>query len=197
VSLSDLLYDLFMYPLEAAAFRRARRVLMPVARGRVLELGAGTGANLPFYRWDRVRELHLLDLDLENGSRLRSIREVRGVPVVTHRGDARALPFPDASFDTVVATLLFCSVPDQAAGLAEIRRVIDPDGLYILMEHVRPEARLLRRAARAVDPLWLAANGRCSFMRDTLPAIRKAGFDTAGISRTAGGMILSGVATPR
>lgn len=195
MSLDDLLYDVLMYPLEALVLRRARRALVAAARGRVLELGAGTGANLRFYRWERLRELHLLDLD--PGSGLSSLRAVRGVPVWTHRGDVRDLPFPDASFDTVVATLLFCSVPEQAAGLTELRRVLAPRGRYILLEHVRPENRLLRRAVAAADPLWLAANGRCSFMRDTLAAIRTAGFDTRFVRSSGAGMLVQGVARPR
>ena len=190
----DLVFDALMYPLEVVALRRKRRELIPAARGRVLEIGAGTGANLPFYRWDRVDELHLLDASLTNALRAAAVRAA--APVVLHEADAQSLPFADAHFDTVVFTLVFCSVADPAKGLSEARRVLRADGSLIFIEHVRPRSRGLARAVDAANPAWRAINGQCNLNRETLAAIGEAGFASRGVSRWGGGFLVGGVAAP-
>ncbi|TVQ25017.1 MAG: class I SAM-dependent methyltransferase, partial [Spirochaetaceae bacterium] len=135
-----------MYPLEALSLRRKRRSLLSRARGDVLEIGAGTGVNLGYYDASTVASITMSDLSV--GERLReraasfaggggvtgsgrsdSRRPGSGeTPVHLSEADAMNLPFPDDSFDTVVMTLVFCSVPDQAAGFTEIRRVLRPGG---------------------------------------------------------------------
>ncbi len=194
MSAGEMLFDALMYPLEVLSLRRKRRELIPAARGRVLEIGAGTGANLPFYRWDRVYDLHLLDIGLTNA--LRSAAARAPVPVFLHEADALALPFPDGLFDTVVFTLVFCSVADPARGLAEARRVLKSDGALIFIEHVRPRSRGLARAVDAADPAWVAFNGQCHLNRETLAAIRGAGFAPRIVSTWGGGFLVGGVATP-
>jgi SAM-dependent methyltransferase len=192
MSLGDFLFDAFMYPLEALTLRSRRRALIPQAHGAVLEVGAGTGANLPHYRWERVRELDLVDL--APGDALRSVHARSGVPVTTHRADAQSLPFGDGRFDTVVGTLVFCSVPDQARGLSEVRRVLKEGGLFIFMEHVRPQGRRSGGLTDAANPIWLALNGQCNLNRDTLAAIRSAGFSIDRVRRSGGGILVDGIA---
>jgi ubiquinone/menaquinone biosynthesis C-methylase UbiE len=192
VSLGDLLFDAFMYPLEAGVLRRRRRELVRLARGRVLEIGAGTGANLPHYPWDRMDELHLLDIS--PGDALLRVVAVRGVPVTTHAADAQDLPFPDGSFDTVVATLVFCSIADQARGLREARRVLKKDGVMLFVEHVRPHGPLLRRAVDAASPAWRAVTGSCNLDRETVSAIEGARFAVTELRMDGRGLLASGVA---
>lgn len=188
---SDRIYDALMHPVETLVFRRLRRRLIPRARGRVLEIGAGTGANLQHYRWQRIDEMHLLDVALTSTS---SLAARCRAPVRLHEADAQALPFADAAFDTVVCTLVFCSVADQAKALSEVRRVLAPGGSLIFIEHVRPGRRRLARLVDAANPLWHRMLGPCNLNRDTLAAIRAAGFAIRG-SR-GGGMVAAGIARP-
>jgi SAM-dependent methyltransferase len=192
MSIGDLLFDALMYPLEAMALRRRRRTIIPRARGAVLEVGAGTGANLRYYRWERVSGLDLVDI--APGGALMRTRAISGVPVRTREADAQSLPFPDRSFDTVVSTLVFCSVPDQARGLSEVRRVLRDGGIFVFMEHVRPDGRRSGRLMDVLNPFWLSLNGQCNLNRDTLAAIRNAGFCVRGLRRSGGGILIDGVA---
>ncbi|TVR74027.1 MAG: class I SAM-dependent methyltransferase [Spirochaetaceae bacterium] len=173
-------YDFFMNPLEYLRLSRIRRVLLARAAGEVLEIGAGSGVNLRYYRPDTIRSLTVSDRDdrtllyrdrgrmlQENGSRL---------PFATAVIDAQTLPFPDNSFDTVVATLVFCSVECAPCGFEEIVRVLRPGGRYLFLEHVRPSRTLAARVFDAINPVWNRISGGCNLNRDTLGAIRDAGF---------------------
>ena len=189
--IGERLFDACMYPLEVSGLRSRRRRLMRHARGRVLEVGAGTGANLDHYRSEQVEELHLLDLWV--GILLRRHADGDG-RVRLHEGDVQSLPFADDAFDTVVSTLVFCSVQNQTSGLAELWRVLKPGGRLVFMEHVRPEGPVLGRAADAVNPLWHAVTRDCNINRDTLAAIRAAGFTVPAVNRSVGGLLIDGVA---
>ncbi len=108
--------------------------------------------------------------------RLRPKLEATRVPVAVSGAGAEALPFTDGSFDTVVSTLVLCTVPDQGAALGEIRRVLRPGGRLLFIEHVRAEGRVARWQDR-VEPLWGYLLGGCYPNRDTLAAIEAAGFE--------------------
>lgn len=191
---ADRLFNAFMYPLEAVALNRRRRELMRTVRGTVLEIGAGTGANFRFYPWSRMDQLHISDLTLTES--VRSLRGVNGTSVHHHEADVQHLPFDDGTFDTVVFTLVFCSVPDPELGLAEVRRVLKPDGTLVFIEHVRPERGLLRRAVEVLNPAWHAFTGECNINRDTLAAIRAAGFTVETVRYGGRGLLVDGVARP-
>jgi ubiquinone/menaquinone biosynthesis C-methylase UbiE len=118
------LYDAVLAPFEWLGLRRLRRAVVAAAEGRVLEIGAGTGRNLPLYR--RAEILIATDPDAAMLARARRCAAQACCPVLLVVADAQALPFRDAAFDTAVATLVFCSVPDPAAGFAETRRVLKP-----------------------------------------------------------------------
>lgn len=142
-------YDLYTRPMEAMGGTRARRRLFSRARGRVLELGIGTGANVPFYPPD----VELVGVDISGRMLQRARRRaLRGRDVALQRADIEHLPYGDASFDTVTAACVFCSVDDPVQGLREARRVTRPGGLVLLYEHVRPTNPLLARLADATSP---------------------------------------------
>jgi SAM-dependent methyltransferase len=146
------------------------------ARGRVLEIGAGTGASLPHYP-EAVRELVLSEPD---GALLRraSRRHARGARAATLlRAPAEELPFPDASFDTVTCTAVLCSVPDQGEALAEIRRVLRPGGQLLFTEHVLAADPVRARWQDRLERPWGAIAGGCHPNRDTGAAIARAGFE--------------------
>lgn len=192
---AERLYDAFMYPLEAVALAAIRRSIIPRAKGRVLEIGVGTGANLPFYRWDRVSELHLTDVALTTGvTEFCAPGNGSAPPLRFQEARAEALPFDDASFDSVVFTMVFCSVADQPRGLAEVRRVLRPGGRLVFVEHVRPATRTLGFAADLVNPVWHAATGECNVNRDTVAAIPAAGFEYHTLKRSGRGFLAHGCA---
>ena len=152
--------------------RRVR--LLAGARGAVLEVGGGTGANLAHYRGvDRVT---VVEPDPYMRKKLGPKAATASVPVEVSAAGAEALPFPDGSFDTVVSTLVLCTVPDQALALGEIRRVLRPGGLLLFIEHVRAEGAMARWQDRIV-PLWERLLGGCHPNRDTVAAIEEAGFE--------------------
>jgi ubiquinone/menaquinone biosynthesis C-methylase UbiE len=135
----------------------------------VLEIGAGTGLNVPHYAADA--EVTYTEPDPHMAARLRR----RGVDVV--EAGAESLPFPDASFDAVVSTLVLCTVPDVPASLAEIRRVLKPGGRLVFLEHVRaaPGSSLERWQNRLHRP-WKAFACGCHCNRDLLASLADAGF---------------------
>lgn len=154
--------------------RDVRVPLLAQARGLVLEIGAGDGANLPLYPPD-VR-ITLLDL---NPYLLRRVRaeSSNGFQRVLARGEQ--LPFSDHAFDTVVSTHVLCSVQSQAVVLCEIRRVLRPGGRFLFIEHVAaPSASNTYRLQRVINPFWQAIGDGCTLTRDTRALIRGAGFST-------------------
>ena len=151
----------------------ARRKLLRGAAGRVLEVGAGTGFNLPHY------PAGVADLTLTDGldgmlSRAGRRAGKLGREVVTTRASVESLPFADGSFDAVVASLLLCSVEDQDLALAEIRRVLRPGGRYLFLEHVRSEDPKVARSQDRMERLWGVVAFGCHPNRETLPRIEAA-----------------------
>ncbi len=173
--LSAALYDAVLSLAERRALRSWRRELLADLDGDVLELGAGTGANLAFYG-DRVRLL-LVEPDPSMRRRLVA-RAPRTATVLA--GSASLLPVADASFDAVVSTLVLCSVGRLDRALSEVRRVLRPDGRLLLIEHVAAGADTrVRTVQHLVSPLWSRVAGGCSLERQTRSALAAAGFDTA------------------
>lgn len=173
-------YDRF----EARAERKSgadahRRRLAGEAKGEVLEVGAGTGRNLPEYEAaERV-----VALEPEPDMRARAERRAKraGVPVEVVDGDAMALPFPDASFDTVVTSLVLCTIPDPGRALAEARRVLRPSGTLRFYEHVRSDdPELATRQDRWCRP-WRWFGRGCHPNRDTVTLIERSGFRVSEI----------------
>ena len=176
------IYDRFTARTEAAGLAKRREDLLAGARGRVLEIGAGTGANLPFYR-DSVQTLTLAEPERPMAKRLarRVAGQRRAINMV--EAPAERLPFPDASFDTVVVTLVLCTVSDLARALAEIRRVLAPGGRLLFLEHVRSDdARIARWQDRLNGVNRIIAHG-CNCNRQTLDAIAAAGFTVVELTR--------------
>ena len=164
------LYDGLCALLERAGLGAWRRWLAAGARGRTLDVGCGTGRGLPFYGPDT----RVIGLDPAWDSLVRARRRAPRVPLV--RGSAEALPFRAGAFDTVVSSLALCSVPDQARSLAEVRRVLRPDGRLRMLEHVRSTRAWKATFQDRVQPLWTRLSGGCHPNRDTERAVESAGF---------------------
>jgi ubiquinone/menaquinone biosynthesis C-methylase UbiE len=165
------LYDAGMVLLEKTGLGRWRSWLAQGVRpGRVLDLGCGTGRNLPLFG----RGVRAVGLDPCRESLLQAWRRAPGVPLVQAR--AEALPFRDHAFDTVVSGLVFCSVGDVPRGLREVRRVLKPEGTLRMLEHVRAASRLAAWLQDVTQPAWTWATGGCHPNRRTEDAVAAANF---------------------
>jgi ubiquinone/menaquinone biosynthesis C-methylase UbiE len=170
-----LVYDPFLWLGEIAGMRRRRRALLAGARGCVVEIGAGTGLNIAHYP-DGIDELVLCEP--EPGMRRRIARRLQ-----RHAGDVRIvdapaerLPLGDASVDTVVSTLVLCTVDDPEGALREIGRVLRPDGQMLFIEHVRASSRLLAACQDKLLQPWRRFGGGCRCNRPTAELMRDCGF---------------------
>ncbi|MEV7867113.1 class I SAM-dependent methyltransferase [Streptomyces sp. NPDC088124] len=167
---------------EAHGSVEHRRELLAGVRGRVIEIGAGTGANFRHYP-PEVAEV----VAVEPEPRLRALAEqaVAGaaVPVRVLSGRAEELPVPDGSFDAAVISLVLCTLPDVPGSLAEAARVLKPGGELRFYEHVRSRKRSAFRRQRMLNPPWRLLCGGCNLTRDTERAIIEAGFAVDEIRR--------------
>ena len=166
-------YDTMMRPMEALAFGRWRKLLWSKVKGpKVLEIGVGTGANLRYY----PPGVSVTAIDVSEGMLARAQEKSarQGVAVALLQMDAQALDFPDATFDSVVATCVFCSVTDPVLGLREARRVCKPGGQVLLLEHVLARNQPWRGLMRLLNSLAVRMGGE-NIDRETAENVRKAG----------------------
>jgi len=173
------IYDPFMRSAERACLAEWRTELLEHASGEVLEIGAGTGANLACYPAS-IERLVMTEPDPHMLARLRRRADTKAAKlphVEMVAAGIDALPFTDASFDTVVSTLVLCSVPDVCQALAQVKRVLRPGGRLLFLEHVAADDRPERLAwQQRLEPLWIHISGNCHLTRRTGEAIREAGF---------------------
>jgi ubiquinone/menaquinone biosynthesis C-methylase UbiE len=167
-------YDPMFASMERAGLTDLRRQVVGQATGRVLEIGAGTGLNLALYADDV--ELVLTEPEAPMATRLRRRLAAEGRRAEVVQAPGERLPFADGSFDTVVVTLVLCTVPDVAATLAEARRVLRPGGSLLFLEHVRSEDPAVARWQDRLHPLWVRFGHGCNCNRDTLSALQGSGF---------------------
>jgi len=154
-----------------------RRRWVPRARGRVLEVGVGSGLNLAFYDRGQVRAVVGIDPSAELLARAARRADAASVPVELVRAPAEALPFDDGSFDSVLVTYTLCSVDDPLRALSEIARVLAPSGELFFVEHgLAPDADVVRWQRR-ITPAWSRLGGGCRLDRDLPAELDAAGFD--------------------
>jgi ubiquinone/menaquinone biosynthesis C-methylase UbiE len=181
VALAD---DAFLWIFERAGLAKLRSRLLRNVRGRILEVGAGTGLNARHY--PAAADVVFTEPDEAKAARLER-RAGRGVV----QARAEELPFPDDSFDTVVSTLVLCTVDDLDVSVREIRRVLAPGGQLLLLEHVRADdgSALARWQDRLHRP-WRAVAGGCNCNRRTVDALARGGFDVSGVKRVAPALVV-------
>lgn len=179
------LYERFVFsPILSMADRAlagARSGLLEQARGRVLEIGIGSGLSLDYYGED-VQELVGLEPSTELLEQCRHRLEKRSgsVPTDLVAGGAERMPWPDNSFDTVVAFLVFCTIPDPQTAAREMYRVLKPGGKLIFFEHVKAPETSLARWQQRLNPYWRPMACGCNLDRDTRSVFEQAGFDMTG-----------------
>jgi ubiquinone/menaquinone biosynthesis C-methylase UbiE len=166
------IYDL-MEGLAESRYRPWREKLWAMVRGdRILEIGVGTGKNIPCW----PKDVQVTAIDLTPGMLERAKRRAKelGLTATLRLGDAQVLDFPDASFDTAVATFVFCSVPDPVLGLRELKRVVRPGGQVLLLEHMRSANPVLGAMMDTVNPLVVRMMG-ANVNRRTVENVRASG----------------------
>ncbi len=166
------LYDPFLWFGERRGQGARRRQLLAAASGRVLEIGAGTGLNVEHY--PASAELILTEPAESMAARLHTQLRRAGRAAEVVAAGAEALPVQTASIDTVVSTMVLCTVPDPAAALAEIVRVLRPGGRLLFCEHVRSESVRLARWQHRLARSWQAFALGCHSNRDLLPVVARA-----------------------
>lgn len=179
-----VIYDLIMRPAERALLGPLRQRLAGQATGRVLEIGAGTGANFPYY----AAAESVIAIEPDPFMLKRARQRARGLERTTQlvAAQAEALPFREASFDTAVVTLVLCSVSDVDQSVAETRRVLKPSGTLLFIEHVRAEG-WLGQVQDLLAPLWIGLGAGCHPNRCTDERIRAGGFSIAQLERRPAG----------
>jgi ubiquinone/menaquinone biosynthesis C-methylase UbiE len=171
-----LVYDPFVWLGERAGMSALRERQLAAAAGSVLELGAGTGLNVPHYP-RTVQRLVLSEPESGMAARLRRRSPGDGIPAEVVQAGAEDLPFEDGSFDTVVCTLVLCTVPDPVRTLTEARRVLKDGGRLLFLEHVRAEGTpSLARWQNRLEPAWRAFAYGCRCNQDTMAIIGRLRF---------------------
>jgi ubiquinone/menaquinone biosynthesis C-methylase UbiE len=171
-------YDRVTGKVEKAGLAQQRRTLLAAAAGDVLEIGAGTGANLPYY-CEAVVSLTVTEPEAPMLRRLQKRTHTLFPRATVLRAPAEDLPFEDDTFDVVVATLVLCTVEDQPRALRGGRRVLKPGGRLLFLEHIRAEGPKLSRLQDRMNGLNRVVAHGCNCNRPTLESIRRAGFEVA------------------
>ncbi len=178
------LYDGCVGLLDRLGLSRLRRDLSRDLDGEVLEVGVGTGRQLPYH----PPGVSLTAVDPDAAALRRAARRSPRTRLVV--APAESLPFPDASFDWVIFALVLCTVHDPAAALREARRVLRPAGRLRVLEHVRSPLPALARAETLANPVWGALAGGCHLDRDTRRSIVAAGFSVVSEQPHLGGNVI-------
>jgi SAM-dependent methyltransferase len=179
--ISAVVYDPFLWRAERAGQRERRHDLVAQATGRTVEIGAGTGLNLAHYP-DDVDDLLLVEPDAPMRARLTRRLDASGRVAKVFDAPAERLPFPDASVDTVVSTLVLCTVDAPHLALREIARVLKPDGQLLFLEHVRAESPRLARWQDRMERPWRAFARGCRCNRATTELIAACGLEIDELS---------------
>ncbi len=171
----------FMEPLRAETAGQAS--------GLVLEVGAGNGLNFSFYDPQKVERVEAIEPDTAMLRYAQQRIEQARVPIHLTQAAVEALPFPDATFDSIVATLVFCSVTDPAKGLRELMRVLKPGGILFMAEHVRSHQAIAAMVQDIATPIARLVSGNCHWNRATANAVTTAGFQVTS-KRDLSGLLL-------
>lgn len=182
------IYDHYLLPrlVDCACgmrvIREQRALLVPAAEGRVLEVGAGSGLNFPFYDHARIEAFWALEPSTELRHMASAAAKAAALRVTFLDALAEAIPLDTNSVDTVVMTYTLCTIPDVALALGEMKRVLKPRGRLLFSEHGRAPDRSVRRWQDSITPLWKRVAGGCHLNRDIAGLLGTAGFELEGVT---------------
>lgn len=165
-------YDIVLNPLEKMQLSKLREDLLSSAHGKTLEIGAGTGLNFSHYPEDAF----VIAIDNDESMMSPAKSRTRG-RIELRTADAEELPFSDNEFDSVAATLVFCTIPDPDKALKEVYRVLKPGGAFLLLEHIRRDTPIAGKVLDVMTPLWKRAAGGCHLNRNPAKQIVALGFE--------------------
>ena len=189
------LYDLFEWPIETILFKKLRKEALSYAYGHVLEVGVGTGKNLPYYNKDV--DLTAIDfspgmLEIAKSKKTEAYLKVLNL----YEMDIQDLKFKDDTFDTVISTFVFCTVPDPIAGLKEVYRVLKPEGKVIFLEHMKSKYLVLNIFLYFMNIVSTRVLGT-SMIRETQKNIEQAGFTIVSVENKLFDIVRLIIATKR
>ena len=191
-SFNHKMYNLFMFPLERVRLKQKRTDLFEDVAGNVLEIGFGTGANLPHYPYGQLDSLVLTDKFLPEHIDLRPVP--KKLPIEVQQCDVEHLPYGDEQFDSIVFTLVFCTVANPYKAFEEIARVLKPGGRIYFIEHVEPVDKPYRTLFNKLTPTWKKLAHGCHLNRDTMTTIQRSGFRLIEYHRFYRTSFVSGIA---
>lgn len=183
-----------MFPLERMGIKKARKKIIHLARGNVLEIGAGSGVNLKYYDFSKIEKMTFIDSDFFEVIHEKIKKKNCTIPCETIEMDIEDLKFEDQTFDTIVFSLVFCSVNDVLKGLSEVKRVLKPEGQVLFIEHVLPHKKGFRKLVQKVAPVWFKFSKSCHLDRDFETSMISSGFTIDQIYRTGNTIFTSGIA---
>jgi ubiquinone/menaquinone biosynthesis C-methylase UbiE len=187
------IYDAALTPAERAGVRDQRRRLMDGVVGRVVEIGAGTGLNVPHYPAS-ADEVHAVEPDRHMLRRLAARSTTSPVPLYVYRGDAHRLPFGDEVFDAAIITFALCTIPDPRRALDETHRVVRPGGVLRFLEHVRSSSERTARWQDRLTPWWGKVAGGCRLNQPTVEILSATHWAVDDVWRSGRGAIVAGQA---
>lgn len=180
------IYDIFEQPMETMSLKKWRLEVTKELKGKILEVGVGTGKNIPYYPDD----MDITAIDFSNKmlerAREKAIKLNKKVELI--QMDAQNMDFPDNTFDMIFTTCVFCSVPDPIKGLLEIKRVCKSDGKIIMIEHVRSEKKMLGLVMDIFNPVIVNLYG-ANINRRTVDNVKKAGFTKVEVTNLTGDIV--------
>lgn len=164
-------YDCVMKLIEWPKLDQARRKLAQTTHGHVLDIGSGTGMNFPFFHQaERVDAIEPNAMMIEKSKKR---KEQALVPLHIHQAYAESLPFPNATFDSIICSLVFCTIPDPEKALQEIERVAKDGATILFLEHVKMEHPFAATLQNVTNPVWKRIADGCHLNRDTLATIQE------------------------
>lgn len=187
-SIFPALYDCVMRIAERGRLAEWRRDIVRPAAGDVLEIAAGTGLDFPHYRAGVT--VIATEPDLRMIERARRRAEHADATIILVAADAQALPFREQSFDTVVVALGLCTIPSPARALAELRRVLRPNGVARFLEHVRHQQPIIGSVQDLATPVWRRIAGGCRLNERSVGTVRRAGFQMNEVRSALGGYVV-------
>ena len=181
------IYDRYVLPrvvnftCGSKPMMKQRQKIVPLAEGRVLEIGIGSGLNLPFYDPGKVRRLWGLDPSQDMWALAQYEARSTGFDVEFIEAGAEEIPLDDDEVDTVLITYSLCTIPDTRSALGEVRRVLRPGGKLLFCEHGRAPDENVRKWQDRLNPLWKKVGGGCNLNRPIADLIREAGYDVRNL----------------